>query len=144
MHSSLSKLVRSPSTPPPLLLSSFYPFSFTLAGCAKADTLLISSPDTLTHASQMKLPDSTVVLNGHEYTSGSAAFGASVEPSNAHLASLVAAAKKGNTVLNGYTIGDEKKWNVFVRTGEEAVKAKTGTSDPVKAVGKLREMKNNF
>lgn len=92
----------------------------------------------------MKLPDSTVVLNGHEYTSGSAAFGASVEPSNAHLASLVAAAKKGNTVLNGYTIGDEKKWNVFVRTGEESVKAKTGTSDPVKAVGKLREMKNNF
>jgi hypothetical protein len=47
--------------------------------------------------------------------------GASVEPSNPSLASLLAAANKGDCVNNGYTIADEKKWNVFVRTDNKDV-----------------------
>jgi hydroxyacylglutathione hydrolase len=34
----------------------------------------------LTHLG--KLPDDTVVYNGHEYTKGSAKFGLSIEPNN--------------------------------------------------------------
>lgn len=91
----------------------------------------------------MKLPEETVVLNGHEYTGGSAKFGASIEPDNADIQTLVAAAKKGDTIHNGYTIGDEKRWNVFVRLAEPAVVKATGTTDAVQAMKKLREMKNN-
>lgn len=92
----------------------------------------------------MKLPDETLVLNGHEYTVGSAQFGAHIEPDNAAVQRLLAAAQRGPTVLNGYTIGDEKAWNVFVRLGEPAVREATGTADPVEAMGRLREMKNRF
>jgi hydroxyacylglutathione hydrolase len=37
----------------------------------------------LTHLG--KLPDDTIVYNGHEYTKGSAKFGLSVEPNNQDL-----------------------------------------------------------
>lgn len=91
----------------------------------------------------MLLPDETLVYTGHEYTHGSAKFGSSslapalvffpdrsvpfetgaaVEPTNSDLQTLLSAAQKGDCVSNGYTIGDEKKWNVFIRTGEEEVR----------------------
>ncbi|KAL7410194.1 beta-lactamase-like protein [Mrakia frigida] len=92
----------------------------------------------------MLLPDETLVYTGHEYTHGSAKFGAAVEPTNSDLQTLLSAAQKGDCVSNGYTIGDEKKWNVFIRTGEEEVRSATGRSDEVEVVQKLREMKNSF
>jgi hypothetical protein len=48
--------------------------------------------------------------------------GASIEPSNKDLKTLAEAAAKGPVINNKYTIGDEKKWNVFVRLGVEEVK----------------------
>ena len=39
------------------------------------------------------------------------------------------------------TIGDELKWNVFMRLGSDAVKQFTSTDDSVKAMGALREAK---
>ena len=43
-----------------------------------------------------------------------------------------------------YTIGNEREHNVFMRLTSEAVQQATGAKDPVDAMGKLREMKNNF
>jgi len=101
----------------------------------------------------MTLPNSTTVYNGHEYTASSARFGASVDPSNERIRSLVALAdKRGGDLAGGgttgrTTIGDEKEWNVFVRAASAEVKRATGVEKDgeegdVERVGKLREMKN--
>lgn len=93
----------------------------------------------------MKLPPSTVVYNGHEYTAGSAKFGLSIEPHNADLQRLAHEAAQGDTIGRGYTIGDEMKWNVFVRIGEDVVRKAAGCgveATDAEVVGRLREMKN--
>lgn len=55
-----------------------------LAGCGR---FFEGTPEemhaALTHLG--KLPDDTIVYNGHEYTKGSAKFGLSVEPNNLDL-----------------------------------------------------------
>ncbi|KAJ9100595.1 hypothetical protein QFC21_003639 [Naganishia friedmannii] len=90
-----------------------------------------------------KLPQDTVVYNGHEYTSGSAKFGQSVEPDNKDIDRLLDLVKTSNGCTAGKsTIADELKWNVFMRLDQPAILHATGETDPVKVMGKLREMKN--
>lgn len=74
-----------------------------------------------------KLPEDTLVYNGHEYTTGSAKFGLHIEPHNDDLkrfahhtfaitdSRLLAIAQKEDCTTGKSTIGDEKKWNVFMR-----------------------------
>ncbi len=75
-----------------------------------------------------QLPPSTTVYNGHEYTAGSAKFGAAVDGQNARVQELVQLAKHyGDDKANGgctgkSTIGDELDWNVFMRLESEPVK----------------------
>jgi hydroxyacylglutathione hydrolase len=103
------------------------------------------------------LPDSTIVYNGHEYTAGSAKFGHIVDPDNSEIQRLVKLAKekggdlgKGGEGTTGQTtIGDEKKWNVFMRLRSESVEKATGVVEEgrdgdVKRMQKLREMKNSM
>jgi hydroxyacylglutathione hydrolase len=55
-----------------------------LAGCGR---FFEGTPEEM-HAALKhlgKLPDDTVVYNGHEYTKGSAKFGLSIEPDNKDL-----------------------------------------------------------
>ncbi|CDZ97030.1 succinate:fumarate antiporter [Phaffia rhodozyma] len=113
------------------------------AGCGR---FFEGTPEEMHSSLQklMKLPETTKVLNGHEYTAGSAKFGAHVEPKNESIQTLLKATEQGDCVLNGYTIGDEKRWNVFVRLGEKSVQEYTRTVDPVTAMGVLREKKNSF
>ncbi|KAK4684415.1 hydroxyacylglutathione hydrolase, partial [Tremellales sp. Uapishka_1] len=89
-----------------------------------------------------KLPDDTLVFNGHEYTKGSAKFGATIEKQNADIKSLLDKAQKDSCTTGKSTIGDEKKWNVFMRLDTPEVQHATGETDPIKIMGKLREMKN--
>ncbi|WVQ83003.1 hydroxyacylglutathione hydrolase [Cryptococcus sp. DSM 104549] len=89
-----------------------------------------------------KLPDDTLVFNGHEYTKGSAKFGLTVEPDNEALEGLLKKAESDSCTTGKSTIGDEKKWNVFMRLDNPLVKKATGEEDPVSIMGKLREMKN--
>lgn len=55
-----------------------------LAGCGRFFEGTSEEMHTaLTHLG--KLPDDTLVFNGHEYTKGSAKFGSTVEPENESL-----------------------------------------------------------
>ncbi|EIW73671.1 hypothetical protein TREMEDRAFT_25740 [Tremella mesenterica DSM 1558] len=88
------------------------------------------------------LRDDTVVYNGHEYTKGSAKFGLTIEPDNKALQGLLEKAQKDSCTTGKSTIGDEKSWNVFMRLNTPHAKKATGETDPIKVMGKLREMKN--
>lgn len=68
------------------------------------------------------LPPSTVVYNGHEYTKGNVAFGASVDPENEAVKRLQKLASTESVTTGKTTIADEKEWNVFMRLDTEAVK----------------------
>lgn len=90
------------------------------------------------------LPDETVTYVGHEYTSGNAAFAWSVDSVNPDIARLVELAKENKITAGLTTIGDEKKWNIFMRLADEAVRTATSQSSPTAVMERLREMKNNF
>jgi len=90
------------------------------------------------------LPDETIVYNGHEYTKQSMAFGRHIDPENPAFKTLADLVASKPITTGETTIGDEKKWNVFMRLDSEAVKKATGTSDAVEAMAKLRDMKNKF
>lgn len=71
-----------------------------------------------------KLPQDTVVYNGHEYTSGSAKFGQSVEPDNKDINRLLDLVKTSNGCTAGKsTIADELKWNVFMRLDQPVIQS---------------------
>ncbi|KAK7023933.1 Lactamase-B domain-containing protein [Favolaschia claudopus] len=93
------------------------------------------------------LPDATLTYVGHEYTSDNAKFGLHVEPENSDLKRLKEICEKNNITAGLTTIGDEKKWNVFMRLGEEAVRraTKANSDSPESTVmDTLRDLKNNF
>ncbi|KAF8599566.1 hydroxyacylglutathione hydrolase [Ceratobasidium sp. AG-I] len=89
------------------------------------------------------LPEDTIVYNGHEYTKGSLAFGAHIDPKNPAMERLKKLTEDEITTGRS-TIADEKEWNVFMRLGSGAVRTATKTEDDVEAMAKLREMKNSF
>ncbi|GJJ12011.1 hypothetical protein Clacol_006249 [Clathrus columnatus] len=90
------------------------------------------------------LPDSTVLYDGHEYTKGSYAFGRSVDPQGEGIQALGKLVASTSETTGKSTIGDEKKWNVFMRVDDSVIKDATGETDAVKVMAKLRSMKNNF
>ncbi|KAK0502833.1 beta-lactamase-like protein [Armillaria luteobubalina] len=91
-----------------------------------------------------KLPDGTLVLNGHEYTGGNVAFAKSVEPENPAIDRLADLVKQNKITTGLTTIGDEKQWNVFMRLGNAVVQQATSETSESAVMAKLREMKNNF
>ena len=80
---------------------------------------------------------------GHEYTKSNVKFGASILQSDPVL-SLQAFADDCKETQGKFTIGDEKKHNVFMRPQDPEIQKATGETDPVAIMSKLREMKNNF
>ncbi|KAK3937657.1 hydroxyacylglutathione hydrolase [Diplogelasinospora grovesii] len=89
------------------------------------------------------LPDDTRVFPGHEYTKSNAKFALSVLQSEA-VKNLESFAEKNKETQGRFTIGDEKKHNVFMRPQDPVIQKVTGETDPVAIMTKLREMKNNF
>ena len=67
------------------------------------------------------LPDDTVTYVGHEYTASNIAFGKSVDPTNGDVLSLLDYTRKNEVTTGKFTIGDEKKHNVFMRLDSDAV-----------------------
>ena len=81
------------------------------------------------------------VYCGHEYTKKNLEFAAMVEPTNTDL-QMKRADLKSVTIPS--TIGDELKFNPFMRTHQASVQAFTGKSDPIECMAVLRERKNRF
>jgi hydroxyacylglutathione hydrolase len=99
------------------------------------------------HAALSKLgnlPEDTLVFNGHEYTGGSAKFGLAIEPNNSAIKGLLQTSQADYCTTGKSTIGDEKRWNVFMRLDTPEAQKATGETDPLKVMAGLRELKNNM
>lgn len=89
------------------------------------------------------LPDDTVVYPGHEYTKSNVKFTLSVSQTDP-IKRLQEFADNNEVTTGKFTIGDEKRHNVFMRVQDPEIQKATGETDPVSVMSKLREMKNNF
>lgn len=101
----------------------------------------------------MRLPDTTKVYCGHEYTLSNIRFAKAADPENAALRELEVKARRlrerGLPTLPS-DIGQEKATNPFMRCNEPAIirsasrRAGTPLTDPVTVLAVIREWKNTF
>lgn len=94
-----------------------------------------------------KLPADTLVYCGHENTVNNLKYAAHVEPENPEILRHIKRSKnkrEANKPTVPSSIGDELKFNPFMRVHEENVKKYTGKSDPVDVMGALRQDKDKF
>jgi hydroxyacylglutathione hydrolase len=89
------------------------------------------------------LPDDTRVFPGHEYTKSNVKFALSVSQNDA-IQDLDAFADKNQETQGRFTIGDEKRHNVFMMPQDPDIQKATGETEPFAVMTKLRELKNNF
>ncbi|KAG8041371.1 hypothetical protein G9C98_002359 [Cotesia typhae] len=93
------------------------------------------------------LPEDTKVYCGHEYTCKNLLFGLKVEPNNENIKKHLEWAnnqrKKQNPTVPS-TIGDEKKFNPFMRVHQKSVIDHSGTNDHISTMTKLRKEKDVF
>ncbi|PWN26248.1 Metallo-hydrolase/oxidoreductase [Jaminaea rosea] len=91
------------------------------------------------------LPDDTVVFCGHEYTKSNVAFSAGVLPERPAILQLLDEVRKTSVTTGKYTIGDEKKHNVFMLVGDAEVQQRVGTQGKgeIETMSVLRELKNS-
>jgi len=94
------------------------------------------------------LSDDTAVYVGHEYTVANLRYAQHAEPDNAEIKKKMewAKAKRDRdepTVPS--TIGDEKKYNPFMRVEVSAtLKKRANSDDPIQVMGFLRHEKDGF
>lgn len=116
------------------------------AGCGR----IFEGDPAMMYASLQKLaalPDNTRVYCGHEYTKSNLQFAQVVEPYNTAIISKIASLPACTLPS---TIGEEKKFNPFLRCHEQTVVnavnrySNESDMDIVKVFGQLREWKNSF
>ncbi|XP_074638534.1 hydroxyacylglutathione hydrolase, mitochondrial-like isoform X2 [Acropora palmata] len=93
------------------------------------------------------LPKDTLVYCGHEYTENNLKYAVHVEPGNPDVYKAIEWAKSkrhANEPTVPSTIGDELKFNPFMRVQEESVKRYAGKSDPIDVMGHIRRDKDKF
>ncbi|VDK37793.1 unnamed protein product [Dibothriocephalus latus] len=94
-----------------------------------------------------KLPQSTKVYCGHEYTVKNLQFAQTVEPGNAALKERLEHCKSqrnaGQPTVPG-VIADELATNPFMRTAQPSVQAHTKTTSAVDTMKVLRQQKDAF
>lgn len=88
-----------------------------------------------------RLPDDTKVYPGHEYTKSNVKFAVTVAQNDA-IKKLQEFAENNKETQGKFTIGDEKKHNVFMMLDDAAVQKATGKTSAVDVMNQLREMKN--
>ncbi|CAF1912057.1 unnamed protein product [Rotaria magnacalcarata] len=88
-----------------------------------------------------QLDPKTLVYCGHEYTKENMVFAVIVEPDNPDVRAKEASLTSVNIPS---TIGDELKFNPFMRTDQPNVQKFVGTHDPVECMAKLREERNKY
>lgn len=91
------------------------------------------------------LPADTQVYCAHEYTESNMKFLAHVDPQicGPVLKSVRQQRAAGQFTVPS-TIGEQLKYNLFIKCREQRTQQLTGTSSPVEAMAALRTMKNNF
>ncbi|QDS77375.1 hypothetical protein FKW77_005741 [Venturia effusa] len=89
------------------------------------------------------LPDDTKVYPGHEYTKSNVKFGVTISQ-DAAMKNLENFANSNKETQGKFTIGDEKKHNVFMRVADAEIQKKVGETDPIGTMTKLRELKNSM
>ncbi|KKA26642.1 hypothetical protein TD95_002633 [Thielaviopsis punctulata] len=90
-----------------------------------------------------ELPEDTRVYTGHEYTKSNARFALSVVKTE-EIEKLAQTAKEHENTQGRFTMGEEKRHNVFMMVGDEQVQKAVGETEPVTVMKKLRQMKDNF
>jgi len=94
-----------------------------------------------------KLPLETKVYCGHEYTINNLKFAKSVEPNNEDISArlkLTQTQRANNQPSVPSTIGDELKFNPFMRVNQPSIAQHTGKTDPRSNMSALRNMKDRF
>ncbi|KAM3535075.1 hypothetical protein MY4038_001651 [Beauveria bassiana] len=114
-----------------------------ISGCGRFFEGNATEMDEALNKRLAALPDDTVVYPGHEYTKANVQFAISVLQSEP-VKALQDFAENNKVTTGRFTIGDEKKHNVFMRLDDPVVQKATGATDPVKVMAQLREMKNSF
>ncbi|KAI0872758.1 Las1-domain-containing protein [Hypoxylon argillaceum] len=112
-------------------------------GCGRFFEGTADEMHTALNKTLASLPDDTKVYPGHEYTKANVKFGISVLQNEA-IKNLQSFAKENEETQGKFTIGDEKKHNVFMRVEDPEIQKATGKTDPIEVMAALREMKNNF
>lgn len=112
------------------------------SGCGRFFEGSAEQMDTALNKILAKLPKETLVYSGHEYTKSNVKFSKTILQNKAieRLEDFVA----NNEFTTGkFTIGDELEFNPFMRLSDPQVQTKTGETDHVEVMAKLRELKNN-
>jgi len=97
----------------------------------------------------MRLPDTTQIWCGHEYTQGNGRFALSIEPGNVALQArmqAVDAARAAGKPTVPASLGLEKQTNPFLRPDSAEIRKSLHmeNADTVTVFGQIRERKNNF
>jgi len=79
---------------------------------------------------------------GHEYTKGNVKFAKKVLNNDA-IKRLDEYSQANKETQGKFTIGDEKKHNVFMLLHDPEIQKITGKTDPIDVIGALRSMKDN-
>ncbi|KAF2995660.1 Cytoplasmic glyoxalase II [Curvularia kusanoi] len=88
------------------------------------------------------LPDDTKVFPGHEYTKGNVKFAKTVAGDNEAVQKLDSYSQANKETQGKFTIGDEKKHNVFMLYADPKIQKAVGQTEPVEVVKALRAMKD--
>jgi len=113
-----------------------------IGGCGRFFEGTAEEMDTALNKTLATLPDDTKVYPGHEYTKGNVKFGVKVIQSEP-IKKLESFATSNKETQGKFTIGDEKKHNVFMRLDDLEVQKFTGKTGRVDVMAALREAKNN-
>lgn len=89
------------------------------------------------------LPDDTKVYPGHEYTKNNVKFLVTVDKGS-EVKKLQELVDREKETQGKSTIGEEKRWNAFMKTASKEMQEVTGEKEPSKVMGRLREMKNSM
>ena len=114
-----------------------------IGGCGRFFEGTAAEMNTALNEVLAKLPDDTKVYPGHEYTKANVKFLVTVDDGS-EVKRLQKFADENKETQGKFTIGDEKKYNAFMRTSTEQMQKSTGEKDPVSVMAKLREMKNSM
>jgi len=111
------------------------------AGCGRFFEGSGEEMDTALNFRLGKLPKDTLVFPGHEYTKGNVKFATKILNNNA-IQQLEKFVNENEVTTGQFSIGDELKFNPFMRLDDEEILSKLNLSSRSEVMDKLREMKN--